>query len=310
MANKNNTVEYIVAAANEPEKFIAQCENRYNNKIKRIALEIAQSGRTEIVMIAGPSSAGKTTSAKKLREHLLEYGIRSHTVSLDDYYVDNCDAPRFPDGTPDFETVDALDIACFQKTMGELLTKGETELPEFDFLEGKRKKEYRHIEISDRDVIIVEGLHALNPKITDHLPAERLLKIYINLSSRIYDAKGNIVLNKRNMRFVRRMVRDYKFRGNSVERSYKMWLTVRYGEDTYLFPFKNNADIKLNTIHLYESCILKDTAVELLKELPKASEFYKESQRLIRSLQKFPSISSDSVPDDSLMREFIGPKES
>ena len=116
MANKNNTVEYIVAAANEPEKFIAQCENRYNNKIKRIALEIAQSGRTEIVMIAGPSSAGKTTSAKKLREHLLEYGIRSHTVSLDDYYVDNCDAPRFPDGTPDFETVDALDIACFQKT--------------------------------------------------------------------------------------------------------------------------------------------------------------------------------------------------
>ncbi len=309
MANKNNTVEYISTAAAEPEKFIAQCENRYNNKIKKIARDIAESGRTEIVMIAGPSSAGKTTSAKKLREQLYALGINSHTVSLDDYYVDNCNAPRFPDGTPDFETVDALDIDCFQKTMGELLTDNETLLPEFDFLTGKRKAEYRHIEISEGDVIIVEGLHALNPKITDHLPDERLLKIYINVSSRIYDGDGNIVLNKRNMRFVRRMVRDYKFRGNSVQKSYEMWITVRYGEDTYLFPFKNNADIRLNTIHLYETCVLKDLAINLLSELPKTSEFYKESQRLIRSLEKFPSVSSEGVPGDSLLREFIGAKE-
>lgn len=309
MANKNNRVEYIKTAAENPEKFIAHCENSYNNKIKKIAREIAQSGRTEIVMIAGPSSAGKTTSAKKLREHLSALGINSHTVSLDDYYVDNCDAPRFPDGTPDFETVDALDIDCFQKTMGELLKTNETNLPEFDFLSGERKKAYRHIKISEGDVIIVEGLHALNPKITDHLPEERLLKIYINISSRIYDEAGNIILNKRNMRFIRRMVRDYKFRGNSVQRSYEMWITVRYGEDTYLFPFKNNADIKLNTIHLYETCVLKDMAINLLSELPKTSEFYKESQRLIRSLEKFPSINSESVPEDSLLREFIGAKE-
>ncbi len=309
MANINNTVEYIENAAKNPEKFVAECEARYNNKIKRIAQQIAESGRTEIVMIAGPSSAGKTTSAKKLREHLLAYGIKSHTVSLDDYYVDNCDAPRFPDGTPDFETVDALDIECFQKTMSELIEKGETDLPEFDFLEGKRKPEYRHIEISHKDVIIVEGLHALNPRITDHLPEERLLKIYINLSSRIYDKNGTIILNKRNMRFVRRMVRDHKFRGNSVETSYKMWMTVRYGEDIYLFPFKDNADIKLNTIHLYESCVLKDSAIKLLSELPKNSDFYKESQRLIRSLEKFPSMNSEDVPEDSLLREFIGAKE-
>ena len=309
MANKNNTVEYISAAATDPEKFITQCENRYNNKIKKIAREIAESGRTEIVMIAGPSSAGKTTSAKKLREQLNELGINSHTVSLDDYYVDNCDAPRFPDGTPDFETVDALDIECFQKTMSELLQNNEAYLPEFDFLTGKRKTEYRHVKISEGDVIIVEGLHALNPKITDHLPAERLLKIYINISSRIYDKDGNIVLNKRNMRFVRRMVRDYKFRGNSVQKSYEMWITVRYGEDTYLFPFKNNADIRLNTIHLYETCVLKDLAINLLSALPKTSEFYKESQRLIRSLEKFPSVSSEGVPEDSLLREFIGAKE-
>ena len=309
MANKSNTVEYIKAAATQPESFIAQCEDRYNNKIKKIAREIAESGRTEIVMIAGPSSAGKTTSAKKLREHLSALGVNSHTVSLDDYYVDNCDAPRFPDGTPDFETVDALDIPCFQKTMSELLTTNETNLPEFDFLQGKRKEEYRHIKISEGDVIIVEGLHALNPKITDHLPAERLLKIYINISSRIYDEAGNVVLNKRNMRFVRRMVRDYKFRGNSVEKSYEMWITVRYGEDTYLFPFKGNADICLNTIHLYEVCVLKDMAINLLGELSEDSQFYKEAQRLIKSLEKFPSLNSCDVPEDSLLREFIGAKE-
>lgn len=310
MSNINNTLEYILNEAKEPLKFIEDCEKRYNNKIKRIASEIAESGRTEIVMIAGPSSAGKTTSAKKLREHLSEAGIKSYTVSLDDFYVDNCDAPRFPDGTPDFETVDALDISFFQKAMTDLLEKGEADLPEFDFLTGKRKKEYSHIRVSYNDVIIVEGLHALNPKITDHLPQERLLKVYINLSSRIYDEKGNIVLNKRNMRFVRRMVRDYKFRGNSVEKSYEMWLTVRYGEDKYLFPFKDNADIKLNTIHLYEPCVLKDTAISLLKEITEDSVFYKESQRLIKSLEKFSSIESNFVPDNSLLREFLGVKES
>lgn len=310
MSNINNTLEYIRNEAKTPEKFIEDCERRYNNKIKRIAEEISESGRTEIVMIAGPSSAGKTTSAKKLRQCLSEAGIKSYTVSLDDFYVDNCDAPRFPDGTPDFETVDALDISFFQKTMNDLLLNGEADLPEFDFLTGKRKREYNHISVSHNDVIIVEGLHALNPKITDHLPKERLLKIYINLSSRIYDEKGNIILNKRNMRFVRRMVRDYNFRGNSVEKSYEMWLTVRYGEDKYLFPFKNNADIRLNTIHLYEPCILKDKAIELLQGIEAESVFYKEAQRLIKSLVKFPSIESNLVPDNSLLREFIGDKES
>jgi uridine kinase len=309
MSNINNTLEYISLQAQNPIEFIAACEERYNKKIEKIAQQIYDREVSEIVMIAGPSSAGKTTTAKKLRECLKGMGIDSYTVSLDDFYLDNKDAPRFPDGTPDFETVDCLDIKCFHKTMKQLLETGEADLPEFDFLTGARKPEYRRISIKPTDVIIVEGLHALNPVITGDLPQERLMKIYINLSSRIYDEKGNILLNKRNMRFIRRMVRDYKFRGNSVERSYEMWITVRYGEDTYLFPFQNNADIKLNTIHLYESCVLKDTAIKLLGELPKTSEFYKESQRLIRSLENFPSMNSEDVPEDSLLREFIGAKE-
>lgn len=309
MSKLNNTLEYICQKAENPLTFIEECEARYNNIIGKIAEEVSKTGFSEIIMIAGPSSAGKTTTAKKLRQALFRNEVNSYTVSLDDFYLDNKDAPRFPDGTPDFETVYCLDIKCFQEKMKELLEKGETDLPEFDFVEGKRKKEYNRLKISPKDVIIVEGLHALNPIIADNLPKERLLKIYINVSSRIYDEKNDIVLNKRNMRFIRRLVRDYKFRGSSVDKTYKLWLSVCYGEDTYLFPYKDNADIKINTIHLYETCILKEKAMELLSELNKESEFYKDSQRLIRSLQKFPVINSSQVPDDSLLREFIGAKE-
>ncbi len=306
MSNINNTLEHIIASTKNEEKFIAEWEERYNNKINAIAKKVCESGVSEIIMIAGPSSAGKTTTAKKLRQALAENGVGSYTVSLDDFYLNNEDSPRFPDGTPDFETVYCLDIACFQEKMKELLENGESDLPEFDFLEGKRKAEYNHIKLNKNDVIIVEGLHALNPIITNHLPKERLLKIYINVSSRIYDEKGDIILNKRNMRFIRRLVRDYKFRGSDVINTYKLWISVCYGEDTYLFPYKDNADIKINTIHLYESCVLRESAIKLLSEVNKESEFYKDSQRLIRSLMKFPVINQDKVPEDSLLREFLG----
>lgn len=306
MANINNTLEYIVSRAAQQESFVAECEDKFNNKINNIAEMISRSQERKIVMLAGPSSAGKTTTAKKLRQALGEKGIQSHTISLDDFYLDNCDAPRFPDGTPDFETVESLDIQFFYETMTRLLTYGEAMMPEFDFLTGKRKPEGRPLTLDKRDVIIVEGLHALNPLITKNLPREMLYRIYISVSSRIYDKDGNIILNKRNLRFIRRMVRDFNFRGNSVEETFKMWITVRYGEDAYLFPYRDNADVRINTIHLYETCILKNEATELLKTVDKNSAFYKESQRLIRSLEKFPEIKPSLVPEDSLLREFIG----
>ncbi len=306
MANVNNTLDYIVDSSLNPKGFVCECERKYNNKITKIAKDIAKSEKTEIVMLAGPSSSGKTTTAKKLCRALETLGVKSYTVSLDDFYLNNEDSPRFPDGTPDYETVEALDIPCFEKTMATLIETGCALIPEFDFLTGKRKEKYNKLELGENDVIIVEGLHALNPIITEHLPKERLLKIYISVSSRIYDDEKNIILNKRNIRFIRRLVRDYKFRGNSVEDTFRMWITVRYGEDAYLFPFKDNADVRINTIHLYETCVLKELAIDLLMQVNKESEFYKESQRLIRSLYKFPKIESSFVPEDSLIREFIG----
>ncbi len=306
MAEKTNTVEYINSRAADMQAFVDEYEKKFNAKIEKIAKQVALSERSEIIMIAGPSSSGKTTSAKKLRLALEKRGFTCYTISLDDFYLNNSDAPRFPDGSPDFETVDALDIKYFQKTMRSLLENGEGDLPEFDFLTGMRKKEYNHITVTDRDVIIVEGLHALNPVITDGLPADRLLKIYINVSTRIYDKNKDMLFNKRNMRFIRRMVRDYRSRGNSVEDTFRLWISVRYGEDAYLFPYKDNADMRINTLHLYETCVLRDEAIKLLSEVSRQSEFYKESQRLIKNLKRFESIDGDCVPDDSLLREFIG----
>ena len=305
----NKTLEEICAAAKEPQAFIDACEKRYANKIRTIAQEIVSSNRTEIVMIAGPSSSGKTTSAKKLAQMIEKMGGKSYTISLDDFYLNNDDAPRFPDGSPDFETVYALDIPYFQQCMQSLLDNNCAELPEFDFKNGRRCEQYRRLEIAPTDVIIVEGLHALNPVITESLPPERLLKIYINVSSRIYNRKGDLILNKRTLRFVRRLVRDYNSRGNSVEETFKLWVGVRYGEDTYLFPYKDNADIRINTIHHYESCVLRDMAIPLLAEVPRTSPNYRECQRLIQHLRLFPAIDPDLVPDDSMMREFIGKKQ-
>ncbi|MPN44113.1 hypothetical protein SDC9_191674 [bioreactor metagenome] len=156
------------------------------------------------------------------------------------------------------------------------------------------------------DVIIVEGLHALNPIITDTLPKEHLFKIYINVSSRIYDKNRHIVLNKRNIRFVRRLVRDFNFRNSSVENTYRLWDSVTAGEDKYLFPYKDYADARINSIHLYEICVLKQEALKMLKDLPESDPHYKNAKTLIRHLEKFPNLSIDRVPEHSLLREFLG----
>lgn len=306
MANINNKLEYINTMAKEPAKFIEQCEERYRNIIDGIAKRIIDEEGREIVMLAGPSSAGKTTTARKISESLIEKGVKTYVLSLDDFYLNREDIPYLPDGSQDFETVDALDLKCFEACVNSLLCGETVKNPVFDFTTGKRSEtRFNEITLGEEDVVIVEGLHALNPVITDKIKG-KLLKIYINVSSRIYDEKGNIVLNKRNMRFVRRMVRDYKFRGSSVENTYRLWKNVTAGEDKYLFPFRDNADIRVNTIHLYEPCVLKHQALPLLLNSEISDEFKGEAKRLAKSLEKFDSIPESLVPDGSLLREFLG----
>lgn len=307
MSNINNYIEYInEKALSSPEEFIRKCESRYENIINDIAERIINDEGREIVMLAGPSSAGKTTTAGKLCKKLNENGVKTYVLSLDDFYLNRADIPYLPDGTQDYETVYALDLPCFEEKVNALL-RGETvKNPVFDFTTGKRSDtQFNEITLGEKDVVIIEGLHALNPVITEKIQG-KLLKIYINVSSRIYDEKGNIILNKRNMRFIRRMVRDYKFRNSTVENTYKLWKNVTMGEDKYLFPYRHLADIKVNTIHLYETCVLKQQALEMLENSEISEEYKSDINKITKSLKKFESIDESLVPDDSLLREFLG----
>ena len=307
MANINNNLEYINEQARlNPKEFVVNCEQRYNNIIDDIAKRILEETGREIVMLAGPSSAGKTTTARKLCENLNKKGVKTYVLSLDDFYLNREDIPYLPDGTQDYETVYALDLQLFAECVNKLLMGETVKNPVFDFTTGKRSdKEFNEITLGKEDVVIIEGLHALNPIITEKIQG-KLLKIYINVSSRIYDNKGNIILNKRNMRFVRRMVRDFKFRDSTVDNTYRLWRNVTAGEDKYLFPFRDNADIKINTIHLYESCVLKSQALPLIYESKISDEFRDDAKKLCKALEKFENINISAVPEDSLLREFLG----
>ncbi len=309
MDNVMNKLEYInEKVINNPQDFINECENRYEKIIDDIAEKIALSNSREIVMLAGPSSAGKTTTARKIKESLGQKGKKAFVLSLDDFYLNRDDIPYLPDGTQDYETVYALDLECLEKDLNALLRGEKVRTPVFDFTVGKRSEtEYNDIILGKEDVVIIEGLHALNPVITDKIEGQ-LLKIYINVSSRIYNKDGDIVLNKRNLRFIRRMVRDYKFRDSTVENTCRLWKNVTKGEDKYLFPYRDNADIKANTIHLYEPCVLKHQALRMISEDEISQEYKDNIYKIVKALEKFNDIEENMVPDNSLLREFLGEK--
>ena len=307
MSEINNYLEYINGYARRDQAgFVAGSERRYCNIIASVANRISDSGHIKIIMLAGPSSSGKTTTAKKLSQELLKKGVKAHEISLDDFYLNREDAPLREDGTPDFETVHALDLPLLKTKLGELIKNGESELPKFDFYSGKRSGEVEYIKLAKNDLVIIEGLHALNPEIIQELDNGKILKLYVSVASRIYDETQRIILNKRNLRFVRRMLRDEKFRASPVEHTYSLWNSVLTGEELYLRPYRKFADLLINSIHIYEPCVFKNEAVSALGTVPPESSFFNDAQRLIKSLEMFESIDSSLVPGDSLLREFLG----
>ncbi len=310
MEKMNNKLEIInEKVTTDTKQFIKDCEKEYQSIIDKIVKRIIDEDGREIVMLAGPSSAGKTTTARRLKEGLLKKGVTTYVLSLDDFYLNRDDIPYLPDGTQDYETVYALDLERLENDLNSLL-RGETvNAPIFDFTTGKRSDtQFNTITLGEEDVVIIEGLHALNPVITEKVHG-KLLKVYINVSSRIYDENGEILLNKRNFRFLRRMIRDYKFRASSVDNTYRLWKNVTAGEDKYLFPYRDNADIKGNTIHLYEPCVIKNQALSLLRDSEVSPEFREDAEKLCNALEKFCNIEENEVPSDSLLREFLGSKK-
>ena len=307
MGMTNNRIEYINELASEnPQALVARAELRYRNIINNISEKALDETGRKIIMLAGPSSSGKTTTANKIANNFTSLGMNTHVISLDDFYLNREDIPGYDEGNPDFETVYALDLPFISATLNSLMEGKTTDMPKFDFTKGERSSDYTQLKLEKNDAIIVEGLHALNPIVTTDLERLRLMRIYINVSSRIYDSKGKIILNKRNMRFIRRVIRDYNFRASSVNNTYKLWENVCKGEDLYLFPYKELADVRINSIHLCEPCIFRDTLIERLENAELDEQYVADANKLLNSIKKFKPLDASLIPGDSLLHEFIG----
>lgn len=285
------------------ESFINDAESRFESSVTELADRFTSD--CDIVLLAGPSSSGKTTTAGKIAQKIKNSGRNAYTLSLDDYYRNAADIPLTEKGLKDFENVSALDIDLIRRTFSDLIEKRTAQVPEFDFVSGTRKPETRKLELKKDDLIIVEGIHALNPIITKGLDESHITKVYISVSSRVTDDSGRVIFSKRNLRLVRRMIRDYHYRNTSVEKTLSQWQEVLKGEDKYIFPFERNASFRIDSFHPYEPCLFKREAVELLGTVGEDSGVYPIASELKNSFSELDTIDMSKLPADSLLREFV-----
>lgn len=301
-----NSVTLINDAAKTPEKLVCCAEKRYINDIFAVAKTIADNDNIKIVSLAGPSGSGKTTTAHILCDRLSQLGEKVIVVSLDDFYLPEEELPLTEEGERDIESVNALNIELIRKCFTEIITTGKTILPRYDFSTKKSIPNDREADITNHGIIIAEGLHALNPIITDLVPRENIYRMYISVNCSIEDAFGEQLLSSRQIRLVRRILRDKVFRGSSVNNTLSLWNGVIEGERKYLYPFKNTADVLIKTLHEYEPCVYKDEFLKLVPEASKGNECYEYFMRVASAIEKFDSLYCEYVPRDSLIREFIG----
>lgn len=285
--------------------FIQLCEARHNRMLTELGdLIEGNISNIRLICIAGPSSSGKTTFANRLRIELLSRGIRPIRISLDDYYLPKALAPIDEDGKPDLESIDALDIEQFNKDMLSLISGEEVQLPKFDFKLGKRVPG-RILQISEDQPIIIEGIHALNERMTNLIPRHQKFKIFIAPQAQINLDNANPI-SITDLRLLRRIVRDYKFRAASAEETMSMWASVRRGEFKWIYDTQEGADFVYNSMLSYELCVMKKYAMPLLEKIDQFNPYYPVAERLIRMLKYFDDMPDEWVPCNSLMREFIG----
>lgn len=293
-------------AKNNPEDLILTAEKIFHYDLRLIADRILNIPvKRHIIFLSGPSSSGKTTCGKKLSEEFEKQGCHSLLVSMDDFYLGAEFVDLLPNGKPDFESVKALDIPLMKKCVEEIAQNGECDIPKYDFTKSRRSEETRHLKLEDNSVVIIEGIHALNPIFDNIIPKEYLSRIYVSVKQGVKDNEDYVISN-RDLRCVRRIVRDSKYRKTSPEKVIDMWDEVVNGEKKYIRPYRYTSDFTINTIHIYEPCILKKPALGMLYEIGKTSSVYDRAQKLISSLERFEDIDENLVPENSLIREFIG----
>lgn len=274
-------------------------------KIAQIAEQIAARPEVKLVLLAGPSSSGKTTSCKRLSIQLAVNGLKPLQISLDDYFVDRERTPKDENGEYDYESIYALDLQKINDQFNALFRGEEVELPKYDFQSGKSKKSGQRLKMNDNNVLVVEGIHALNPELTAQIPNEQIFRVYASALTTILLDNHNYIPTTDN-RLLRRIIRDYKYRGVSAQDTIHRWPSVRAGENKWIFPFQENADAMLNTAMLYELAVIKMQAEPLLEQVPENCDEYAEAYRLLKFLKYFKGIPFNNLPPTSLLREFLG----
>lgn len=292
----------------DTSELIKIAEAVHSRQFSNIADKIYEANRergTKVVLISGPSSSGKTTSAKRIGIQLRVLGLHPVLISLDDYFVNREDTPRDENGDYDYEALEALDLARLNDDLKQLIDGKSVEIPRYDFITGTRQWHEQPLKLDDRSVLIMEGIHALNPKLTPALEERHKFKIYLSCFTSV--AMDNITrIHTTDNRLLRRITRDYRTRGNNAYDTIARWQSVRRGEEKHIFPYQENADIMVNTSLFYEIGVLRPIIEPILREIPDTVPEYGEAYRLLEFLDNFTPISTEEIPLDSVLREFVG----
>lgn len=287
------------------KRLINVAEALQEKKIVRIADDIQARGKVRIVLIAGPSSSGKTTFSKRLSIQLAANGMKPYPVSMDDYFVDREHTPRDEKGDYDFESLYALDLPFFNEQLQTLLDGGEVELPRYNFVTGKRENSGRRLRLSEDMVLVLEGIHALNPELTSQIDEAYKYRIYVSALTTILLDAHNYIPTTDN-RLLRRIIRDYKYRGCTALDTIRRWQSVRDGEEKWIFPYQEQADAMFNSALLFELAVIRTQALPLLEQVPENEPEYSEAYRLRKFLRYFTPLPENEISPTSLLREFLG----
>jgi len=305
--NLNNVGEFNIACRNNQSfNLIKVSEALHEKKVASIADMISHRGdKVRFVLVSGPSSSGKTTFSKRLSIQLMVSGLKPVVLSLDNYFVNRDETPLDENGEWDFEHLHALDLPLFNQHMKQLLNGEEVEIPSFNFEDGRRKAKGKMLKLNSDSVLVMEGIHALNPELIPGIPSETVFKIYVSALTTISIDNHNWIPTA-DTRLLRRIIRDYRFRNYSARETIARWPSVRRGEEKWIFPYQENADVMFNSALLFELAVLKRHAEPILAEVPKYCDEYTETHRMMKFLNYFVAIHDREIPPTSLLREFVG----
>lgn len=304
--NSHIDISEINELVKNPQMFIARCEKDYYHQIDRVVERVLDSrGRIRVILLAGPSSSGKTTTANKLSEEFLKIGINAPVVSLDDFFLGKENYPKLPDGSPDMEALEALDLPLINKLVKELMETGEAVFPTFDFATSRRSDVTHTVTLGEGGVLILEGLHAINPRLLDSISENKIFRLFVSVRTKYLDDEKEVLVPK-DVRLIRRMVRDHKFRNHSPLETLLSWRDVLDGEEKYIYPYRDSVDFKIDSALDYEACVFHHYILPMLESLKDDAVYSGKVKQVVDILEAFDDIDYTYIPKNSLLREFIG----